>query len=107
MCASAAHVQMMPSETTEKKSHRLVARVSRAEKKLFQQAANLEGRTLAGFLLAHAREAAQKAVTQHQTIRLNSQQSREFVESLLAPPRAPTTAMKRALKRYGRAVTEA
>jgi len=97
----------MRSETTEKKAHRLVARVSRAEKRLFQQAASLEGRTLAGFLLAHAREAAERAVLRSHTIRLDSQQSREFVESLLAPPRAPTPAMKRALKRYGRAVTEA
>lgn len=97
----------MPTATTEKKAHRLVARVSRSEKRLFQQAATLEGRTLAGFLLAHAREAAERAVMQQHTIRLNSQQSREFVGALLAPPRAPTTAMKRALKRYGRAVTEA
>ena len=97
----------MPSAATDKKALRLVARVSRSEKKLFQQAAALEGRTLAGFILAHAREAAERAVTRQNTIRLNSQQSREFVEALLATPRAPTTAMKRALKRYSRTVTEA
>ena len=36
----------------EKKAHRLVARVSRAEKELLRRAATMEGRTLAGFLLA-------------------------------------------------------
>ena len=90
----------MPVKTTEPKAERFVARVTRADKRIFHQAASLEGRSMATFVIAHAREAAQRLVARHEVIRLNAEDSRRFVEVLLAPPRPPTARMKRAMKLY-------
>ena len=44
------------------RSERLVARVDTEQKRLFQHAANLQGRTLSDFLIASAQEAAQRTI---------------------------------------------
>jgi uncharacterized protein (DUF1778 family) len=90
----------VPATLKEPKSQRFVARVTAADKRIFHQAASLEGRSMATFVIAHAREAAQRLVARHEVIRLNAEDSRRFVEVLLAPPRPPTARMKRAMKLY-------
>lgn len=45
------------------------------------------------------------AIRQSDPIQLDADQSRRFVEALLAPPRPPTPALKRAMARYRRDVT--
>jgi uncharacterized protein (DUF1778 family) len=89
----------------EAKSQRFVARVTAADKQLFQKAAAIEGRSLAKFITLHAREAARQVVNRSNQIQLDAAQSRRFVEALLAPPRPPTAALKRAMARYRRDVT--
>ena len=88
----------MPVKTTAEKTERLVARVTRADKQMFQQAASLEGRSMATFVIAHAREAAEQLIARRKVVRLTAEDSRRFVEALLAPPRPATARMKRALK---------
>ena len=44
--------------TKERRGERLVARVSGTDKQLFQRAASLEGRSVATFVIVHAREMA-------------------------------------------------
>ncbi len=59
---------------------------------------------MATFVIAHAREAAEEIIARRKLIRLNAEDSRRFVEALLAPPRAPTARMKRALNLHGQSV---
>ncbi|MGD0539095.1 MAG: DUF1778 domain-containing protein [Verrucomicrobiota bacterium] len=95
----------MPATRKEPKSQRFVARVTVADKQLFQKAAAIESRSLAKFITVHAREVARQIVAQSHQIQLDAAQSRRFVEALLAPPRPPTAALKRAMARYRRDVT--
>ena len=81
MCASEAHIRPVPEMTKERRAERLVARVSEADKKLLQRAASLEGRSVATFVLAHAREVARRIVADYETIELDAIQSRRFVKA--------------------------
>ncbi len=96
----------MPSAIAERKSRRLVARVTPKDKALLERAALLEGCSLGRFVLAHSRAAAEKLVRDHETIRLSEQESRRFVQALLAPPRPPTRRFKQALAAYRESVVE-
>jgi len=101
-----AHNYAVISLTKERKSQRLVARVSKTHKKLFQRAAALEGRTVATFVIAHALEAAEQLIGKRETIRLNAEQSRRFAEVLLAPPRAVPSALRKAHSEYRKRVVK-
>ena len=94
----------MPVKAAEQKAERFVARVTRADKRIFREAAALEGRSMATFVIAHAREAAEEIVGRQRVIRLNAEDSRRFVEALLAPSRPPTARMKRAMRLYRQTV---
>src|SRR5450759_2962985 len=78
MCASAAHISPMPVLTKERRGERLVARVSGTDKLLFKRAASLEGRSVATFVITHAREMARRIVADQETIELDAVQSRRF-----------------------------
>ena len=104
MCASTAYIKVMPVKATEQKAERFVARVTRADKRIFRQAASFEGRSMATFVIAHAREAAERIVARRELIRLNAGESRRFVEALLAPPRAPTPRMLESIRAYRKTV---
>lgn len=84
----------------EQKAHRFVARVSAADKQLFQRAASIEGRSVATFVIVHVREIARQIINQSNLIQLNADQSARFVEALLAPPRSPTPAMVDSIRAY-------
>jgi uncharacterized protein (DUF1778 family) len=104
MCASAAYINLVPVTVTKQKSERFVARVTRDDKKIFQQAASLEGRSMATFVIAHARQAAEEVLARQAIIRLNAEDSRRFVEALLAPPRPPTPRMVESIRLYRKSV---
>ena len=78
---------------------RLEARVSVDEKKLFQHAAALQGRSLTEFLVSCAHEAAKKIVREHEIMELSARDRKAFVSALLKPP-APGKRLKKAAKRY-------
>ena len=86
----------MPVETKELREERLVARVSGADKQLFQRAASLEGRSVAAFVIAHAREVARRIVADYEAIELDAVQSRRFVKALLNPTASAPTRLKKA-----------
>ena len=106
MCASEAHIRPVPVETKELREERLVARVSGADKQLFQRAASLEGRSVATFVIAHAREVARRIVADYETIELDAVQSRRFVKALLNPDPAAPTRLKKAAAAYRQRVTD-
>lgn len=78
---------------------RLEARVSADQKRLFQRAAELQGRTLTDFVIASVHEAAVRAVEDAQTIRLNEAESQAFADALLNPPQ-PSPRLQAAARRY-------
>jgi len=94
----------MPVLDKERRSDQLVARVRGTDKLLFQRAAALEGRSVATFVITHAREVARRVVGEQETIKLNAAQSRRLVKALLAPAPAPTARLKRAVASYHRRV---
>ncbi|MCL1491784.1 MAG: DUF1778 domain-containing protein [Pseudanabaena sp. Salubria-1] len=78
---------------------RLEARVSTEIKALWQQAADLEGRTLTDFVVAAVQAHARQVIESHQTLVLSREDSEAFVNALLNPPE-PNEALKAAAKRY-------
>jgi uncharacterized protein (DUF1778 family) len=100
MCASQAHITPVPVATKERREERLVARVSGADKQLFQRAASLEGRSVATFVIAHARDVARRIVADHETIELDAVQSRRFVKALLNPTASVPSRLKKAGAAY-------
>ena len=90
----------MAMMTEERRSERLVARISPSDKALIEKAAEIEGRKVAPFAVTHLVQHARKIIQEAETIRLNEEESRNFVEMLLAPPRKPTPAFKKAYRAY-------
>jgi len=95
----------MPVQSKERRGERLVARVSGSDKLLFQRAASLEGRSVATFVITHAREMARRVVADQETIELDAIQSRRFVKALLDPAPAVPPRLKKAVAAYRRRVT--
>ena len=96
-----AHISEVPTIAKSKKvvkNGRLVARVSGMDKAIIVRAAALAGQSVGGFMVAQARRAALETLEMHERIVLNSEQSRRFVEALLAKPLAPTARMREAIK---------
>jgi uncharacterized protein (DUF1778 family) len=90
----------MPVLTKERRGERLVARVSGTDKLLFQRAAELEGRSVATFVITHAREMARRIVADQETIELDAIQSRRFVKALMNPAPATPGRLKKAVAAY-------
>jgi uncharacterized protein (DUF1778 family) len=81
------------------KKERLEARTTLPVKKLIQQAAVLEGRSVSDFVVDHAQEAARGVLERHNNISLSVSDSVRFVEALMNPP-APNERLQRAAKRH-------
>ena len=90
---------MKTIEAGNAKTARLEARVSVAEKKLFQHAAAINGQSLTEFLVACAHSAAKKTVREHEIMELGAKDRKAFVSALLNPP-PPGIKLKKAAKRY-------
>ncbi|TAN64342.1 DUF1778 domain-containing protein [bacterium] len=81
------------------RSCRLEARINSEQKALFEKAATLQGCSLSNFVIASAREAAIKAIREHEVIRLVGPDREAFIAALINPPK-PTRKMQEAAKRY-------
>jgi len=82
------------------KRERLVARVTAEDKAVIAHAAALAGQSVGSFMVAQARKAALQTIETRERIVLNAEESRRFVEALLAPPRPPTPTMIAAMRAY-------
>lgn len=98
---------MKTISTTDKRrpssGNRLEARVTPRLKRLFQHAADLQGVTLSDFLIQSLRYSALQTVQEHEILRLNAEDSRQFAKALLAPPK-PNARLRAAARRYRRIV---
>lgn len=84
---------------------RLEARVGAEQKQLFQQAANLLGRSLTDFIVSTLQEAASRIVQEHEILRLVQKDKRTFISSLVNPPK-PSKRLMKAAERYKKQVVK-
>lgn len=94
---------MQPSKNTPPKEPRLQARVSVDTYNLVQQAADIQGVTLAAFITTIAYEKASQVVKDHDMLVLNAEDSVRFAEALIRPPE-PNEALQRAAKRRAKMI---
>jgi uncharacterized protein (DUF1778 family) len=87
------------------RQERLEARISREQKKLFQKAAELQGRTVTEFVVSSAQEAAMRAIEERTVMRLSERDREVFVSALLSPT-VPTGRLAKAARRYKRSTAE-
>ena len=85
------------------KTARLETRVTAEQKRLFQRAADLTGRSLTDFILNSAQEVAARTVREHDVLTVSGRDRELFVSALLQPP-APSRRLRQAAGRYKRAL---
>lgn len=85
------------------KTDRLEVHISYKQKKQFQQAANLLGRTLTDFVISSLQETALRVVQEQKITKLTSNDSQIFIQTLLSPP-LPNKHLRNAVKEYQNAV---
>jgi uncharacterized protein (DUF1778 family) len=78
------------------KTARLEARITREGLAIVRRAAEIQGRSISDFVVAAAQEAARKAVTEVEVIRLSREAQEKFIALLVKPPK-PNRALKKAL----------
>lgn len=90
----------MPSATpTRTRAERLETRVTAEQKRLIEQAAALQGRSVTDFVLSSVQDAAKRAIEEHQRLELSLRDSQVFVEALLNPL-APSDRLRETIARY-------
>ena len=87
------------STAARRRAERLEARVTVEQKALIEHAAALQGRTVTDFVLTSVQEAAQRAIEDHEVIRLSVQDTQAFVDALLNP-REPSQRMRETVAHY-------
>jgi uncharacterized protein (DUF1778 family) len=87
----------------EHRTARLEARITPDALAVVRRAAEIQGRSISDFVVAAAREAAQKTIEETHLIRLSLEDQRRFVELLLDPP-APAPALERAKSAHARLI---
>jgi uncharacterized protein (DUF1778 family) len=87
----------MPPHTT--RTARLEARITHEALAVVRRAAEIQGRSVSDFVVAAAREAAEKTITEIEVLRLSREAQEKFAALLLHPP-APTRALKKAFERH-------
>src|SRR6266567_928363 len=81
------------------KQERLEFRITKKQKILFQQAANIQGRSLSDFLASSAEKAAQEIIKENQVIQLSVEDSLSFASAILNTP-TPNSNLKVAFNKY-------
>jgi uncharacterized protein (DUF1778 family) len=94
----------MPQQTTARTA-RLEARITGEALALVRRAAEIQGRSVSDFVVAAAREAAERTVTEIEVIRLSRKAQERFVDLLLNPPE-PTPALRKAFGRHRKLIGE-
>lgn len=85
--------------SSDARTARLEARLPASVYDLLKRAAELQGRSLSDFVVSSAREAAERAIAEHDVLRLSREDQIQFVESLLNPPPI-ADALKRAFESH-------
>lgn len=75
------------------------ARISTELHAMLKRAAELQGQTMADFVVTAIQEAAQRAIEQAEVVRLSLADQECLAQALLSPPK-PTPALERAFARH-------
>ena len=106
-CAMAANRAKRGRSSQPRKSAartaRLETRVTAGQKALIERAAAYQGRSVSDFVVSTLASAAQAVIQDHEVVRIDSEESRAFVELLLNPPE-PNTALQAAARKWRRTV---
>ena len=94
----------MPGE--RHRTTRIEARISPDALAVVKRAAEIEGRSVSDFVVAAAREAANRTIEETHLIRLSIEEQRRFVELLMDPP-AANPALERAKDAHARLIQPA
>ncbi len=81
------------------KTARLEARITVAQKEMFQRAAALQGRSLTDFLVSSAQEQAMRTIREHEVMELSARDREAFVTALLDSPE-PGPRLRKAADSY-------
>jgi uncharacterized protein (DUF1778 family) len=73
------------SSATLTKDDRINLRLQHNAKQMLERAAGFEGKTISKFILGCALAQAEKTIHEHETIRLNAQDSAAFFDAIAAP----------------------
>ena len=76
---------MINSRAAATSAIRIKLRMKSSSKRLIERAASFEGKTVSHFIMTRALEQAEKTVQKHETMTLNTKNSRVFFEALTAP----------------------
>ena len=85
------------------RSTRLEARLSPETLAVVKRAAEIEGRSVSDFVVAAARQAAQRTIAETQIIRLSVADQQRLAEALANPPK-PKPALRRARTAHRRLI---
>jgi uncharacterized protein (DUF1778 family) len=102
--AESIKIKIVSQKNILSKSNRLEARVSFEQKKLFQQASDLLGRSLTDFIIVTLQEEALRIIQEHKVLKLVDQDRELFLQLLLNPP-SPNENLTKAAQRYFNKVT--
>lgn len=91
------------SEASGARRARLEARITAAQKALFQRAAALTGRSLTDFVVSSAQEVAARMVRDQEVMTLSDRDRKAFVTALLKPS-GPGARLRKAARRYNKAM---
>ncbi|MFO0940697.1 MAG: DUF1778 domain-containing protein [Pirellulales bacterium] len=93
----------MATSNASPKSARIETRVTQEQKELIERAAEVSGRTVSDFVLAHIEVAAKKVIDEHQRLHLDQMQSRLLIDALLSPKK-PNKTLKLAMENHRKRV---
>ena len=82
-----------------RRSARIEARTTPDTLDAIRRAARLEGRSVSDFVVSAARERADRAIMDHDVLRLSAEDQRRVADLLLDPP-APNAALREAGRRH-------
>jgi uncharacterized protein (DUF1778 family) len=94
-------MQVSSAQDVTRKVERLEARVNTVQKRLFQEAAGLQGRTLTDFVISTVQAAATRVLQERDVIALSAKDREVFVQAVLKAP-APNPQFRAAAGRYHR-----
>lgn len=69
------------------RTSRIEARISPEALKVVRRAAEIQGRSVSDFVVAAAQEAAQRAISEVEVLRLSTEAQDQFISLLLNPPK--------------------
>jgi len=82
-----------------RRDQRLDARVTAEDKRLFERAAALTGRSTTSFVVSALREASHRVIREHETMQLTEHDRQAFVAALLEDAE-PAESLQRAARAY-------